>query len=61
MTMWKLKSCPRCKGDVFIDRDLDGWYEQCLQCAYRRELKNITKFKEKSAPKETELASAEGN
>jgi len=33
-----LKSCPRCGGDLFIDRDADGWFEQCLQCSYRREL-----------------------
>ncbi len=46
MPRWKLKSCPRCKGDVFIDRDLDGWYEQCLQCSYRTELKTLAKFKE---------------
>jgi hypothetical protein len=31
---------------MFIDRDLDGWYEQCLLCAYRGELKNLAEFKE---------------
>jgi hypothetical protein len=40
MTMWKFKRCPRCGGDLFIYDDLDGWYEECLQCAYERELKN---------------------
>ena len=45
MVRWKFKSCPRCMGDVFIDRDIDGWYEQCLLCAYHRELKNIDEFK----------------
>ena len=45
MATWKLKNCPRCKGDVFIDRDLDGWYAQCLQCSYRQELKDIADFK----------------
>lgn len=45
MVMWKIKSCPRCMGDIFIDRDMDGWYEQCLQCSYRCELKGITEFK----------------
>jgi ribosomal protein S27AE len=39
MVMWKLKSCPRCGGDIFIDQDLDGWFEHCLQCSYRRDLK----------------------
>ena len=37
MVMWKLKSCPRCGGDLLIDKDLiDGWYEQCLQCSFCR-------------------------
>lgn len=36
--MLRLKSCPRCKGAVLIDRDHNGWYEQCLQCGYQRDL-----------------------
>lgn len=43
MPEWKLKSCPRCMGDTFLYEDIDGWYEQCLQCGYRRELKSIAK------------------
>ena len=38
MLNWSLKSCSRCGGDLFIDRDADGWFEQCLQCSHRREL-----------------------
>lgn len=41
---WKLKGCPRCGGDIFLDTDSDYWYELCLQCAYRRELKDISEF-----------------
>jgi hypothetical protein len=36
--MWRLKSCPRCKGDMFIDKDGNSWYEECLQCGFSREL-----------------------
>jgi ribosomal protein S27AE len=46
MTRWKVKGCPRCGGDMFIDRDLDSWYQQCLQCSYRVELKPLSRFKE---------------
>lgn len=46
MARWKVKSCPRCSGDMFIDRDLDAWYEQCLQCSYRIELKPMALNKE---------------
>ena len=28
------KHCPRCGGNVYLDRDYDGWYERCLQCSY---------------------------
>ena len=51
MTMWKFKSCPHCGGDIFIDRDMDGWYEQCLQCSHRWNLKNLDEFKKQTIPK----------
>ena len=38
---WELKACARCGGDLFIDRDTDGWFEQCLQCSHRRELMEV--------------------
>jgi DNA-directed RNA polymerase subunit RPC12/RpoP len=41
MLKWVLSSCNRCGGDMFIDRDADGWYEQCLQCSHRRELNQL--------------------
>ena len=43
MLHWKLKACDRCGGDLFVDRDPDGWFEQCLQCSHRRELKVFKK------------------
>ena len=46
MSRWKSKACPRCGGDMFIDRDLDSWYEQCLQCSYKMELKPLPVIKE---------------
>jgi len=36
----RLKSCPRCKGDIMLERDRWGWYEQCIQCGYLRDLEN---------------------
>ena len=58
MVMWKFKSCPRCGGDTFLDRGLDSWYEQCLQCAYQHELKSIAEFEEQPPQKEKEPALA---
>jgi DNA-directed RNA polymerase subunit M/transcription elongation factor TFIIS len=41
MAHWKLKSCPRCSGDLFIQRETDGWYEECLLCGYQRDISNV--------------------
>lgn len=29
-----LKACPRCRGDVVLDRDEYGRYTSCLACGY---------------------------
>lgn len=44
MPHWKLKGCPRCGGDVYVDRDLESWYEQCLQCSYWHELGRVVEL-----------------
>ncbi len=28
-----LKSCPRCRGDLFLEREIDGHAVRCLQCS----------------------------
>jgi hypothetical protein len=33
MGLW-LKGCPKCRGDLYSDRDVMGYYRQCLQCGY---------------------------
>ena len=47
MTKWRLKACARCGGDTFIDSDIDGWYEQCLLCSHRQELRELTMAKKR--------------
>jgi hypothetical protein len=39
--MWKFKNCPRCKGDLYVDRDVYGWYQGCIQCGYLKDLPNL--------------------
>jgi reverse gyrase len=29
-----VKACPRCRGDVFTERDHQGCYLTCLQCGH---------------------------
>ena len=49
MANWKLKSCPRCDGDMFIDRGLYGWSEHCLQCGYARDLRSTVNLGQQQA------------
>ena len=38
MKLCKFKGCPRCKGDLLVDRDYwQVWYEYCLQCGFQRD------------------------
>lgn len=52
--MWRLKGCNRCSGDVFIEKDEYGWYEQCLQCGHRAELQSISEFKKQPTTSQKE-------
>ena len=40
------KRCPRCSGNVCLDRDCYGWYEQCLQCGFTCDLEGIIDARE---------------
>ena len=35
------KSCPKCKGDLWLDVDEYGWYEQCIMCGYLCSLEGL--------------------
>ncbi|MFC2004438.1 hypothetical protein ACFLUK_02735 [Chloroflexota bacterium] len=50
--MWKLKSCPRCKGDIYVGKESNGWYEQCLQCGYLRNIPTTVEVHQYSSNKE---------
>jgi hypothetical protein len=41
MSKWILGGCPRCHGDVYIEKDNEGSYERCLQCGYVRQVTGI--------------------
>lgn len=52
--MWKFRSCPKCSGDLYVDYDLNGWYEQCLQCGYMQDLKSILEIKKETSENKNE-------
>jgi tRNA(Ile2) C34 agmatinyltransferase TiaS len=41
------KRCPKCGGNVYIDKDFYGWYEKCLQCGYASDLQSLVEVREK--------------
>lgn len=51
--MLKLKGCPKCGGDVQLDSDHYGWYEQCIQCGYMRDVPNIDEVKQQPVEEES--------
>ncbi len=45
----RLKGCPRCRGDLVVELDQWGWYEECIQCGYLHDLQNIVEVKQQAA------------
>lgn len=42
MAMWRIKSCPKCGGDVYLDVEGNIWFDHCLQCGYMQPRTGIT-------------------
>ena len=57
MRVMRFKSCPRCKGDIRLDRDHYGWYEECIQCGYMHDLQSIIEVKQPVPQKKRRLTS----
>ncbi|MDD5700723.1 MAG: hypothetical protein PHU23_01630 [Dehalococcoidales bacterium] len=36
--MMKLHGCKKCKGALILDKDEFGWFEECIQCGYTRDV-----------------------
>ncbi len=36
-----LRGCPRCRGDIRTNKDMYGYYRQCVQCGYLEDLEVI--------------------
>jgi hypothetical protein len=36
--MIMFKACPKCKGDLYLNRDMYGKYVNCFQCGYLKDL-----------------------
>lgn len=42
--MMRKNSCPKRDGNAMLERDAHGWYEQCLQCSYTRNLATMVEL-----------------
>ena len=49
------KRCPKCGGNIFLDRDICGWHEQCLQCGRSSDLPEIVEFLRQGEKGEKEI------
>jgi hypothetical protein len=36
--MIKINGCKKCHGALLLDKDEYGWYEECIQCGYTRDV-----------------------
>ena len=50
MLRWNI--CPRCKGDVRLDRDEYGWYEECLMCGYTHDVETAVVARQHAAERQ---------
>lgn len=48
------KACPRCSGDIKLDRDNFGVYAKCLQCGFNRDF--VTKRENSGSSQEGEFS-----
>jgi hypothetical protein len=42
------RRCPKCGGNLYMEKDYYGWYEECLQCAFVQDMRKI--YENKNAP-----------
>jgi DNA-directed RNA polymerase subunit M/transcription elongation factor TFIIS len=55
MTIPRLDSCPKCKGQLLLEKDNYGLYQQCLQCGYLHDLQTFSVLDSEEIEDEKEL------
>lgn len=51
------QTCPKCKGKIHIDRDMYGWFVECITCGYIRDLEEVDLAKDNGVEIELKLPS----
>ncbi|MFQ6027112.1 MAG: hypothetical protein ACE5Q6_06450 [Dehalococcoidia bacterium] len=44
--MFYFKACPKCSGDLYLDKDQYGTFVECVQCGLVRDVKLNQAFNE---------------
>jgi hypothetical protein len=57
MISWE--SCPKCQGKIYIDRDLYGWFVQCLMCGFSHDLEELDMSQDNNTEIELKLSNNE--
>jgi hypothetical protein len=57
MLSWQ--SCPKCKGNIYIDRDVYGWFVECLMCGFSHDLEELGISQDESIQVELKLSQNE--
>jgi predicted nucleic acid-binding Zn-ribbon protein len=52
----KPKACPRCCGDIFVDRADEEPEEVCIQCGYRKYIRVTDNARPETALEQTDFA-----
>ena len=47
----KKAKCPKCGGNIYLDSDYYGWFEECIQCGYTRNMQKIAPTKVEAGDK----------
>ena len=40
--------CPKCGGNLYLEKDYNGWYEECLQCGHMKDLAVVYQSQKKT-------------
>jgi len=41
MAIQNLKACPRCSSSLLINREANGWYEECTNCGEKVDISEL--------------------
>ena len=55
MTLF-FKACPRCQGDMHMNRDIYGDYKECLACGMMEDIEKESMFAKATAGANKKLA-----